>query len=43
VLAIKWRSIPHGAATQENGRFDVRLSRGTIFSCGTYELSADAC
>jgi hypothetical protein len=36
VLAVKLRFIPPGATTQEDGRFNVRPSRGTIFSCPTY-------
>jgi hypothetical protein len=43
VLAVKLRSVPQAATTQENGRFDVRPSRGTIFSCRTYGLSGHAC
>ena len=36
VLAVRLRSIPPEATTQEDERFNVRPSRGTIFSCPTY-------
>src|SRR5438128_2741588 len=36
VLAVKLRFTPPGATTQKDGRFNVRPSRGTIFSCPTY-------